>query len=330
MVNFKALKEAYKDILNRLFYKLNEEELYEKLKEDGILYDEGFIIKDPETEQEISRIPFNDTWIYLSAKADKKDLIMWITIFDKDMDVRCRHWINNELYNLLILKYKNIVNKEVFDLLLDNSDEFVEKIFKYKTTDKLLDALRKDMKFSNKNSWAGDPGRLILSETKYNEIGQLLNLNKEQLKIFNKKKKVIAEHIKYGDTQPASVVSIDPLIISCYNDEIDCVVMLKFPPELASKYNLKIGDRLITVNQYWPKMMFDYAPDLIPGENSSNQFRDVIPVVGLFVAENEGVCIRKVETIEISEWHKLQELTLKYLQEKPDTYRDGFRYFKTK
>ena len=97
-----------------------------------------------------------------------------------------------------------------------------------------------------------------------------------------------------------------------------------------ARNNLKIGDRLITVNQYWPKMMFDYAPDLIPGENSSNQFRDVIPVVGLFVAENEGVCIRKVETIEISEWHKLQELTLKYLQEKPDTYRDGFRYFKTK
>ncbi len=330
MANVKALKEAYKDIVNKIFYKLNEEELYQKLKEDGYIYEDGFIIKNPETNEEISRIPFKDSWVFLNAKADKEDLVMWITVFDKDMEARCEYWINNELYNLLILKYKNVINKEVFDLLLDNSNEFVEKIFKYKTASKLYTALRKDMKYSDKNSWAGDPGKLILSEVKYQEIADLLKLNEAQLKIFKKKKKAIAEHIKYGDTQPANVVSIEPLIISSYSDEIDGVVMLKFPDELARRYNLKIGDKLVTINLYWPKLMFDYAPDLIPGENCSQSFRDVIPVVGLFVAENEGVCRRKVDLIEPEYWNRLQELTLQYLKDKPDTYRDGFRYFKTK
>ena len=55
----------------------------------------------------------------------------------------------------------------------------------------------------------------------------------------------------YGDTQPAVVVSTQPLLIAAYSDEMDAVVMLKFPAEFVEKYSLSVGDRLTTSNVYF-------------------------------------------------------------------------------
>ena len=55
----------------------------------------------------------------------------------------------------------------------------------------------------------------------------------------------------YGDTQPAVVVSTNPLLIAAYSDEMDAVVMLRFPNEFAEQYNLSVGTRLTTSNVYF-------------------------------------------------------------------------------
>ena len=330
MKQIEILKNEYKQAVKSSFYKLNEEELLEELKKENILNEQGFLYKKNENDTKYEVIPFEDAWIYYSAELDNEDLLMWINIFYKE-ELLAMHGFNNELYNLLLIKYKNIINKEVFDMLCDDPNGFVEGIFKYKNSSKLYDFLRKDNKYTDKNSWASDPGRLTLSDNKYQEIGKILNLDKKQLKIFNKDKVKIKEHIKYGDTQPAIVTSLNPLIISAYNDELDCVVLLKFPNELVEKYSLTIGDRLVTINLYHQKQVgFGYPKDVTPGEKNSNVFRDVIPVVGLFVSDDEGKCERKVQGVSKELWDRLQELTLVKLRENPNLTREGFEYLYSK
>ena len=50
----------------------------------------------------------------------------------------------------------------------------------------------------------------------------------------------IAEHLIFGDSRAAVVISIYPkLIVAAYSDELDCVAMLLFPREpFITKYNL--------------------------------------------------------------------------------------------
>ena len=329
MANIKNIIDEYKQNAKQVYYLLNEEELIERFKEENIINDEGFIIT-TENEDENIVIPFDESWLYFTAVVEKDKLLAWVALFNEEHQKITEYPFSNDFYNFLLIKYRRVLNKEVFDLFVDKPEEFIEKIFKYKDSFKLLKKLRGDIKYSDDRSFAGDPGKLILSDEKYEKIAQILNLNNYDLKVFNKKKKLIKEHIKYGDTQPAIVVSVDPLIISSYTDEIDCVVMLKYPNEFVSIYDLKIGDRLVTVNQYYPKLNFNYAPDLIPGEHASKYWRDVIPVVGLFVCENEEYCKRKVRLFESKDWDILQEKTINYLKEKPNVSRNGFRYFITK
>ena len=69
----------------------------------------------------------------------------------------------------------------------------------------------------------------------------------------------------YGDTQPAIVVSVNPLLIAAYSDEMDAVVMLRFPMEFVEKYNLSVGSRLTTSNVYFTGNQF--ASDIFVGKN---------------------------------------------------------------
>lgn len=55
----------------------------------------------------------------------------------------------------------------------------------------------------------------------------------------------------YGDTQPAVVVSVEPLLIAAYSDEMDAVAMLLFPSDFAERYELRPGSRLTTSNIYF-------------------------------------------------------------------------------
>src|SRR5579884_1143605 len=58
------------------------------------------------------------------------------------------------------------------------------------------------------------------------------------------------QHLYYGDTRAAVVISTDPLLVAAYSDDLDCVVVLKFPAEFVDEYQLHVGSRLLTVNLY--------------------------------------------------------------------------------
>lgn len=78
------------------------------------------------------------------------------------------------------------------------------------------------------------------------------------------------EYLAQGDSRAAMVVSLEPLVVAALSDDLDAAVLLRFPPELASRYELAVGSRLLTVNTYTEmkgvqsgKLFF--AVDVVPG-----------------------------------------------------------------
>jgi len=136
----------------------------------------------------------------------------------------------------------------------------------------------------------------------------------------------VTRALLYGDTQPALVVSVDPLLIAAYSDEMDGAVMLKFPVEFVGQYHLSIGDRLTTSNVYFEGNT--HAPDITVGENCSRQYADFMPIVQLFLGKNDDKIRAKTELFNEAMWDTVKEKADEYLRLHPDLCRDGFFYFK--
>lgn len=134
----------------------------------------------------------------------------------------------------------------------------------------------------------------------------------------------VANVLKYGDTQPAVVMSADPLRIAAFSDEMDAVVMLEFPAELAERYSLSPGTRLTTSCCYFrgerPKDIF-YGPD------RSDSLTDVVPVVQLFLGRGDAKIADKVSLFDGAVWDRVSTLGKDYLSAHPDLKRNGFFYF---
>ena len=130
----------------------------------------------------------------------------------------------------------------------------------------------------------------------------------------------------YGDTQPAVVVSTQPLLIAAYSDEMDAVVMLKFPAEFVEKYNLSVGDRLTTSNVYFEGN--ECASDISVGENYSRQYTDFMPIIQLFLGKNDDKIRAKTELFGEVIWNMVKDKANDYISLRPDLCRDGFYYFK--
>ena len=130
----------------------------------------------------------------------------------------------------------------------------------------------------------------------------------------------------YGDTQPAVVVSTEPLLVAAYSDEMDAVVMLRFPFEFAVKYELAPGTRLTTSNFY-----FDgdrVASDIFVGERYLRRWVDFLPIVQLFLGKGDDKIRAKTALFGENVWDDVARKAEEYLCEHPDLCRDGFYYFK--
>lgn len=130
----------------------------------------------------------------------------------------------------------------------------------------------------------------------------------------------------YGDTQPAVVVSTEPLLIAAYSDEMDAVVMLKFPAEFVEKYSLSAGDRLTTSNVYFNAD--GCANDIFVGERYSRQYEDFMPIVQLFLGKNDDKIKAKTALFGGDMWKTVKDKADEYISLHPDLCRDGFYYFK--
>lgn len=170
-----------------------------------------------------------------------------------------------------------------------------------------------------------NPGGFKLSKGKIKDLCKLLNLDNTSLKCIRKNTKFIKNSLQNGDIQMAKVISCDPLLIATYSDEMDGVLILKFPQELVEQYDLTIQTRLVSVNSYWPKEVFDITSDIISGKFCSYQFREIIPYIPLFLSDDVVRNLNWVSVFSEDHWKYFDQLIEEYLDKKPNCFRDGFR-----
>ena len=131
------------------------------------------------------------------------------------------------------------------------------------------------------------------------------------------------EHLYYGDSRAAVVVSTSPLLIAAYTDEIDCIALLRFDDSFVSEYGLEIGSRLITVNRYYDIEDSGYESDLVPGPANTGRYGNFMPFIADFLTDYvERLAERKAEISE-DEWLRTETLGQKYLSEDFAQPRDG-------
>lgn len=131
----------------------------------------------------------------------------------------------------------------------------------------------------------------------------------------------IREQLQNGDSRAAVVVSIDPLLVAAYTEDLDCVVMLEFPVHFVDDYGLKIGTKLLTVNTYRHGNEID--ADLIPGPRARRAWSGLHPIIAEFVSDDEDRINRRKREISQEEWKRAYQLGKAYLKARPGVVRDG-------
>ena len=136
---------------------------------------------------------------------------------------------------------------------------------------------------------------------------------------------MLDEHLQVGDSRAAVVQSTEPLLVSAYTDELDCVAILHFPSRLVQEEALEVGSRLLTVNTYLRALFSDdgVARDLQPGPLQYHRYVNFYPVVADFVSEDRHrIARRKVEIAE-AEWDRCVQMGRECLQRAPRRWRSG-------
>lgn len=177
-------------------------------------------------------------------------------------------------------------------------------------------------------TFASDPGQIALSHDKLRvlrpDLYGIAGFWKSILAFFRvgwPQRIYIEEQLRYGDSRAAVVVSVKPLLIAAYTDELDCVAVLRFPDHLVHQYRLSIGTRLLTVNCYGKAP--EYARDLILGPRVIQRWTGFHPVIAEFLTDDyDRVDARKKQITE-DEWQRAQSMGTEYARLRPGVARDG-------
>lgn len=134
----------------------------------------------------------------------------------------------------------------------------------------------------------------------------------------------LREWIYHGDSRAAIVVWTDPLLVASYTDEMDCVVMLRFPEELVQEYALRRGSRLLSANSYMLRRPErPLQPDLIDGPRSTYQHALIFPMITDFLSDDLSRIAERKAEISREEWTRTASLADEYLKRPGCTARDG-------
>lgn len=180
--------------------------------------------------------------------------------------------------------------------------------------------------YTDPNTFAENSGNVKLSKKKFKRVrDDILELSALEKSRFNSNFERINEYMMCGDTQPAIVYSVDPLIISAYSDEMDGVVFLEFPQKLAEIYNLHEGMRLVTSNVYTYGSRT--VKDITAGDGYLKRYSDFTPIVQLFLTDSEEYAMRRTGLFDEEVWDRVNRLTEEYSRSNNQA-RDGFYYLK--
>lgn len=124
----------------------------------------------------------------------------------------------------------------------------------------------------------------------------------------------IEEHLLYGDSHAAVVLSTSPLLIAAYADELDCVAVLRFSDTFIQAYDLEVGSRLLTINAYYYPTD-SHAKDLERGPNDSGQYGNFTPMIADFLTDDVEALEEHKDRISEDEWRTAAELGEKWLND---------------
>jgi len=134
--------------------------------------------------------------------------------------------------------------------------------------------------------------------------------------------KEIAYCLHEGDCRAAIVVSLSPLLIAAYSDEFDAVVLLRFASRLAAVYDLAVGQRLITVNNY-EQSLVSRQTDFRRGELSTGQFTGFYPLIAEFLTDDTERIAEIKRKISEAEWQRASQLGMQKVTQSWPPPRNG-------
>ncbi len=183
--------------------------------------------------------------------------------------------------------------------------------------DLLIDCLGGAFKFSGSavpESAASHPGRVALAAAKLLKLNPELRGNEEAIEL-------IGWHLMQGDSRAAVVMSTDPLVIAAYTDELDCVALLMFPQDYATRYGLKPGHKMLTVNTYSQKG--ESATDIVQGARASGRFVNFTPLIAEFLTTDAARVNTRKREIDRDEWERTLAMGKAAMERAGGIYRDG-------
>ena len=176
-------------------------------------------------------------------------------------------------------------------------------------------------KYHDDASVASHPGGVVLSDEKLKRfhpklytrwsrfLGRLpLWFPVDRFGLSHRYRDIVDEHVRLGDSRAALVMSIDPLLVAAYTDELDCVAILRFDPWVREAYNLNVGDRLLTVNTYTPLRAAPVASDLTFGSQQYGRYSDFWPIIAEFIAADLQPIRNRKSRIDKAEWQRTRDL----------------------
>jgi hypothetical protein len=175
---------------------------------------------------------------------------------------------------------------------------------------------------------ASNPGGVTVSERKLRYLRPDLygfsgfrRKVREAVGLDWKQREYIDQHLQNGDTRAAVVVSVAPLRVAAYTDELDCVAIVEYPDEFVEEYGLREGSRLLTVNTYFRHIQ--PAADLVPGPRSSGNWSGFHPMIAEFVSDDLPRIKQRKAELSDEEWKRAYKMGLARLKEQPGLARDG-------
>ena len=135
----------------------------------------------------------------------------------------------------------------------------------------------------------------------------------------------LGEHLRIGDSRAAIVASVKPLVVSAYSDELDAVILIGFPDDLATQYSLKAGDELIAS---WVYPTMRHAPsDVVQGDGNLGHYNNGAPIVADFLSNSVDKIKKRKSGVSKKEWERVRELTPPALKRADGKYRSDFPLF---
>jgi hypothetical protein len=168
-------------------------------------------------------------------------------------------------------------------------------------------------KYLDDSTFATMPGKLMVSEAKLRELEPGLftartykccatcDVDHPAADMREK----LGEHLEHGCCCAAVVMSVEPLIVAAYADDLDGVVLLRFPSRYAARYGLEVGSQLLSINLYQEVKAKNgarlYAVDIVPGPGRK-AWSSFSPLIAELVSDDAARIAEIKATMPAQDW----------------------------